>query len=54
MAEPKHDPTPLDEIDAAIRENIERGLVIEASPGRYSLTPAGIKYVENMLRRKDA
>jgi len=46
---PKNDPTPDDEVDEGIRENIRRGLMVEVEPGRFSLTEAGVRYVEEML-----
>jgi hypothetical protein len=50
MSGPKHDKTQRDEVDEAIRENIRLGWMKEVSPGRYSLTEAGIAHVKNLLR----
>lgn len=48
---PRKDPTPNDEVDEAIRENIRRGLMIETAPGHYSLTPEGFKAAERLIAR---
>jgi hypothetical protein len=49
---PKPDKTPMDEVDEGIAENVRRGFMVEVSPGRFSLTPAGLRHVEELIETK--